>query len=298
MDPFERVFNPKEKVLFMTTENSKADLRRESIHSGAGEETLVGPGVSFRKFVSAACNARGFSTGTATLRPGSLLAFHKHPFCETLTILDGVAEVKVEGRCYRLQQFDCICLPAGVAHDVTGVSHESATVLLWACASSLPSYEEVNQDFRVQDRGLANPGKDDPESIVRVAEAEMYELSPGAEFRDLFAGRLGSVGICGGYARFQPGRSLPCHVHEYDESITIVVGEALCMVQGSRYHVSGYDTAFVPEGRPHRFLNQSAAPMAMVWVYAGSEPGRTLVEPEYCDGSLAWPGDAATINAK
>jgi quercetin dioxygenase-like cupin family protein len=271
------------------TENSKADLRRESIHSGVAEGTLAGPGVSLREFVSAACSARGFSTGTATFQPGSLLACHKHSFCETLTILGGLAEVRVEGRCYLLQLFDCICLPAGVAHEVTSGSNQSPMELLWACASPLPSQEEVKQDFYVQNRGLANPGKDDPESIVRFAEAEVYELSPGAKFRDLFAGRLGSVGICGGYGRFQPGSSLPCHVHEYDESITIVEGEALCLVQGSRYSVSGYDTAFVPEGRPHRFLNHSTAPMAMVWVYAGTEPGRTLLEPEYCDGTLAWP---------
>jgi quercetin dioxygenase-like cupin family protein len=284
----------------MTTENSRADLRRESIHSGTGTgtETPAGPAVSFREFVSAACSARGFSTGTATFQPESLLAYHKHSFCETLTTLDGVAEVKVEGRRYWLQQFDCICLPAGVAHEVTSGSRESPAVLLWACASPLPSQEEVKQDFDVQERGLANPGKDDPESIVRFAEAEVYDLSPGAEFRDLFAGRLGSAGICGGYARFQPGRSLPCHVHEYDESITIVEGEALCLVQGSRYRVSGYDTAFVPEGRPHRFLNQSTAPMAMVWVYAGSEPGRTLVEPEYCDGTLAWPDDPGAARTR
>jgi quercetin dioxygenase-like cupin family protein len=183
----------------MSTENSKTDLRQESIHSGAGEETSADPGVSFREFVGAACNARGFSTGTATFQPGSVLAYHKHSFCETLTILDGVAEVKVEGRCYRLQQFDCICLPAGVAHEVKSASHESPTVLLWACASPLPSQEEVRQNFYVQDRGLANPGKDDPESIVRFAEAEEYELSPGAEFRDVFAGRFGSVGICGAF---------------------------------------------------------------------------------------------------
>ena len=160
---------------------------------------------------------------------------------------------------------------------------------LSALASPTPAQEPVSQVFAVQDRGTANPTSADPESIVRFAQAEVYELSPGALFRDLFAGRLGSVGICGGYGRFQPGGSLPCHVHEYDESITIVEGQAVCLVQGNRYMVGGYDTAFVPEGRPHRFLNHSNAPMAMVWVYAGSEPGRTLVESGYCDGTLAWP---------
>jgi putative monooxygenase len=278
----------------MAIENLKADLRMESIHSGTGEVTSLGSGLSFRELVSGACTAKGFSTGTATIEPGVVLSYHKHSFCEALTLLSGVAQVKVEGRCYRLEQFDCICLPAGVAHEVTNGSQESPMVALLAYASPVPSQEPVNEVFPFQDRGLANPGNDNPESIVRFVHAEVYELSPGAEFRDLFAGRLGAVGICGGYGRFQPGASLPCHVHEFDESITIVEGHALCLVQGNRYMVSGYDTAFVPEGRPHRFLNQSNSPMAMIWVYAGSEPGRTLVEPAYCDGTLAWPQEAGS----
>ena len=166
-------------------------------------------------------------------------------------------------------------------------------VALLALASAVPSEEIVDQVFPIQDRGLSNPGEEDPESVVRFAQAEVYELSPGADFRDLFAGRLGAVGICGGYGRFQPGASLPCHVHQFDESITIIEGNALCLVQGNRYTVSGYDTAFVPEGRPHRFLNQSNAPMAMIWVYAGSEPGRMLVEAGYCDGTLPWRPEPA-----
>jgi mannose-6-phosphate isomerase-like protein (cupin superfamily) len=109
-------------------------------------------------------------------------------------------------------------------------------------------------------------------------------------FLDLFKGSLGSVGICGGYGRFRPGSSLPCHFHEYDESITIVEGSAVCLVKGARYQISGYGTAFVPAGRPHRFINETESDMAMIWVYAGNEPERILVEPEYCTGTLSWPG--------
>jgi hypothetical protein len=29
--------------------------------------------------------------------------------------------------------------------------------------------------------------------------------------------------------------------------------------------------------------------MAMIWVYAGTEPERSLVRPAYCDGTLVWP---------
>jgi putative monooxygenase len=273
----------------MTTENAKAVLRVEAIHSGTGEVTPLGPGVGFREMVSGACTARGFSTGIVTIGPGAVLPYHTHPVCEALTLLSGAATVHVEGRGYRLEPFDCICLPAGVAHKISNCSADSPMMALSAVASPTPTQETASAVSAVEDRGVGNPTSSDPESIVRFAQAEVYELSPNALFRDLFAGRLGSVGICGGYGRFQPGGSLPCHVHEFDESITIVEGEAVCLVQGNRYPVGGYDTAFVPEGRPHRFLNQSNAPMAMVWVYAGSEPGRTLVESGYCDGTLAWP---------
>lgn len=273
----------------MTVENAKAILRVEAIRPGVGEVSSLGLGVSFREMVSGACTARGFSTGIVTIDPGAVLPYHIHTVCEALTLLSGAAVVHVEGRTYQMGRLDCITLPGNVAHQISNYSGDSALTALSAIASPTPVQEPVTEVFAVQDRGAKNPGSGDPESIVRFAEAEVYELSPHAEFRDLFAGRLGSVGICGGYGRFQPGASLPCHVHEFDESITIVEGRAVCLVQGNRYVVGGYDTAFVPEGRPHRFLNLSSAPMAMVWVYAGSEPGRTLVEPGYCDGTLTWP---------
>jgi quercetin dioxygenase-like cupin family protein len=263
---------------------------RESIRPGDGETVRPELGVALREFVSHACGARGFSTGMATFAPGSVLPYHIHTFSETITLLGGGAQVKVEGRSYQVNQFDCIHVPAGVAHEVTNSSQQSPMVALWAFASSAPSRELVHPDFILQNRGLADPALGDPETIVRFAQAETYELSPGAEFRDLFAGRFGTVGICGGYGRFQPGSSLPCHIHHCDESITIVEGKAICLVQGNRYQLSGCDTAFVPKGLPHRFVNESEAPMAMIWVYASTEPERTLIESAYCDGTLAWPG--------
>jgi mannose-6-phosphate isomerase-like protein (cupin superfamily) len=89
-----------------------------------------------------------------------------------------------------------------------------------------------------------------------------------------------------GMGVFFQGSSFPCHVHQFDESITIVIGEAICQVQGQEYKLSGYDTAFVPEGRAHRLFNVSEQPMAMIWVYAGDEPDRTLVDAGYCSGSI------------
>jgi hypothetical protein len=55
----------------------------------------------------------------------------------------------------------------------------------------------------------------------------------------------------------------------------------------------GCDTAFFAEDRRHRFLNQSKTEMAMVWVYAGTVPGRKLVDAAYCSGSLSGPAQSS-----
>jgi oxalate decarboxylase/phosphoglucose isomerase-like protein (cupin superfamily) len=37
-------------------------------------------------------------------------------------------------------------------------------------------------------------------------------------------------------------------------------------------------TALQPRGRVHYFINESAKPMAMIWVYAGPQPERIVVD--------------------
>lgn len=238
--------------------------------------------------VSDACGARGVSTGTAAFLPGGELVYHMHPAHEVATILEGEADVFVEGRHYRLTKLDSIQFPAGVAHRLVNFSTTQRMVAHWAFSDSRPVRELAEDKFQVLDLGDSNPKPGSPEKIVRFAEAAVYELSERAYFTDLFARRLGSVGICGGYARFEPGASLPCHIHRCDESITIVAGTAICQVMGQRYQLSGYDTAFVPEGRAHRFLNLSNEPMAMIWVYANDEPERTILDSRFCSGELHW----------
>lgn len=247
------------------------------------------PGVALYTYVSETCGATNFSTGIARFKPGSVLPYHRHDFSEAVTVIEGKARILVEGRVYRLQQYDCVHLPAGVAHQVENDGSDDL-VAHWAFATARPTRELVAQIFPMDDRGTADPNESDPETIVRNRSDAIYELSNNAFFLDLFAKRFGSVGICGGYGRFLTSASLPCHVHDFDESITIITGTAACLVQGKRYELSGCDTAYIPRGVPHRFLNHSSSEMSMIWVYAGSEPERSLVSAEYCSGELQWPG--------
>lgn len=265
---------------------------RESIISAAAQPAESGspPGVGLHTFVSAARGATGFSTGVARFETGSTLPWHCHNFSEAVTVIKGRARIVVEGRAYCLHPRDSVHLPAGTVHLVQNDDSNSELIAHWAFATAQPSRELADGNFRIEERGDGNPSEGDPETVVRFHSDKVYELAPNAHFIDLFAKRFGSVGICGGHGRFLPGSSLPCHIHDFDESITIIGGCAVCLVEGKRYELSGCDTAFIPRGIPHRFLNQSDGEMAMIWVYAGSEPDRQMVGSAYCSGELHWPG--------
>jgi len=256
------------------------------------------PGVSLLTFVSQNCGATGFSTGLAHFQPNAYLPYHLHRFSEAVTVVEGMARIEVEGRAYRLHPRDCIHLPAGVAHLVQNCDVAKQLVAHWAFATAVPSRELVDSTFAVDERGDGMPAEGNPETVVRYENKSVYELSKDAFFIDLFARRFGSVGICGGHGRFLPGASLPCHIHDFDESITIVSGRAACLAEGKRYELSDCDTAFIPKGIPHRFVNPSDGDMDMIWVYAGSEPDRRVVAAGYCSGEIVWPGAALARDEK
>ncbi len=261
----------------------------ERIANGMDEPSSKLLPIELREYVSANCGARGFSTGSIMIPAFERTSYQLRRFSHVITILVGEAWVGVEGRRYRMRKLDSVHIPEGIAHHLSNESAET-TLVHWASASSQPKTELVENNFEIYERGFANPNPGDPEHLSRFSQAIAYELAPGTHFYDLFARRFGAHGICGGYGEFSPGSSLPCHTHEYDESITIVSGRATCEVMGSRYHLSNCDTAFVPLHRPHRFLNESDAQMAMIWVYAGDEPDRTILDAGYCTGALSLNG--------
>jgi quercetin dioxygenase-like cupin family protein len=267
---------------------------RETIVSAQGREVEADSpaGIGLYRLVTAACGATGFSTGIARMGPGAQMPYHSHPHSEAVTIVAGRARFVVEGRAYRLHAGDCIHLPAGVAHMVRNDRPASELVAHWAFSNGMPARQGAERLYPGVERGESNPSESDPETIVRYDRLAVYELAKNAFFLDLFSRRLGVEGICGGHGRFLPGASLPCHIHDFDESITIVEGTAACCVEGRRYELSACDTAYIPKGVPHRFLNQSPNDMSMIWVYAADEPDRRIVNARYCSGELVWPGAA------
>jgi 2-keto-3-deoxy-L-rhamnonate aldolase RhmA/quercetin dioxygenase-like cupin family protein len=257
---------------------------RPEVMNPPGKNTPIelAPGVSLDCLVGKHNGARKLTTGLVTFAPNAKLEYHTHPVSEAITVLSGTAVVGVEGREYTLGPIDTIVIPRGVAHAAWNASATGISVVHVALASDAPARELVSTKFEPRAMPNENSHIAGKERVTRFAKATRFEAGPGTSFIDHFNQDLmPGIEMSGGYGLFQPGGRLPAHFHDFDESICIINGTAVCIVEGRRYQQSGCNTALQPRGRVHYFINESKGPMAMIWVYAGPTPERVVVD-ELC----------------
>jgi quercetin dioxygenase-like cupin family protein len=270
----------------MTTPTQRtwaSDERREQIQRPEDSKiTVVVPGVALCALAGAHSGARDLFTALLTLSPGASYPLYTRPFSEALVLVVGDVSVEVEDRRYRLKPFDAMAVAPRVPRKVVNLSPSQPAVVHVALAAGAPEQTWVNGQFTAIGQLAGETGRAGCERICRNNPAARFELAPAAHFQDLYNADLGSQGICGGYGVFEPGARLPCHRHEFDESITIVQGVATCIVEGQRHELSGNATALVPQGRCHYFINLTLESMAMIWVYAGDRPDRIVMDEAFC----------------
>jgi quercetin dioxygenase-like cupin family protein len=186
---------------------------------GSGPKIEIQPGVVFECLVGAPMRARNLTTGIVQFAPAVKLAYHRHPTTESITLLDGTALVDVEGRTYRLNRFDNVVVPAGVAHGVENASPEREALLHVTFPTDAPSrevVEPIHPQRRMPDDSTG-PGVAGKERVNRFATAERFSAGQGATFIDYFNETLNpGIEMSGGYGEFSPRGRLPAHIHDFD----------------------------------------------------------------------------------
>jgi 2-keto-3-deoxy-L-rhamnonate aldolase RhmA/quercetin dioxygenase-like cupin family protein len=262
-------------------ESFRPDRMEVMTNFGQGNKKEIQPGIVFEALVGAHNGAKGLTTGVVRFAAGTKLAFHTHPTSESIVLLKGSAVVDVEGRRYRLFPLDNIVVPPGVLHGVENLLTDGETLLNVTFPTATPARENSEPIYPQRQMPDDSVGPRTPglERVTRFASADRFDAGQGATFIDFFNDAImPGVEMSGGYGLFQPGGRLPAHIHDFDESICIVGGAATCVVEGRRYSMSGYSTALEPRGRVHYFANETNEPMEMLWVYAGPQPERIVVE--------------------
>ena len=266
-------------ILARPPESMRPD-RPEVMNSlSSGPRTEIAPGVTFECLVGRHNQARRLTTGFVRFAPLATLPCHRHTFSESVTRLTGAALFDVEGRRYQLNKLDNVVVPVGLAHAVCNPSATEPATLHIAMATDTPSRMVVDDSFPLCEMPDDSAGQPGAERLNRFATAPRGSAGPNTEFIDFFNEDLmPGIEMSGGYGLFHPTGRLPAHVHDFDESIAIISGKAVCVVEGRRYSMSGCATALQPRGRVHYFINESNGPMEMLWVYAGPRPERIIVD--------------------
>lgn len=115
--------------------------------------------------------------------------------------------------------------------------------------------------------------------ISKYKEIEPFEMDEGVQFHEMMMETMGPKTLTVGLATFEPGKGLPCHIHNVEESVTILEGKAFIDVEGVRKHGEPYDTSFIPPYIPHRFVNASdTEKLVILWAYSQIDNNQDHVE--------------------
>lgn len=121
----------------------------------------------------------------------------------------------------------------------------------------------------------------EPSNSPKILQADLLPvIDRGAGVKTTpFIGKWNSPGwnVTTGTTSFQPGTGLPLHIHNVEETVMILRGEAIAVVGEERHNLKPGDATWVPAEVPHCFINGGDSELLIYWVYGGQHVTRTIV---------------------
>ena len=114
--------------------------------------------------------------------------------------------------------------------------------------------------------------------LIRFDGAEHVERRPGVFLTSLVDGKTGATQISSGIAAFSVGSSAPTHYHNAEESVIVIEGEGLVMIEGEEHIVNPHDAVFISPGAHHRIANHGDQTFKIAWTYASINWTTTQVD--------------------
>jgi quercetin dioxygenase-like cupin family protein len=117
-----------------------------------------------------------------------------------------------------------------------------------------------------------------PARVLRPGELQSVERGGGARTTPMVTAAIGSTSMLNGITAFAPGASIPMHMHNCEESVLVLEGDCIAVMDGVEHRLGPRDATFVPAGVPHRFVNASETlPAVIFWTYASVGATRTMI---------------------
>ena len=116
-------------------------------------------------------------------------------------------------------------------------------------------------------------------SIIKVADINRMDRGGGVLTLPLVTRStvVEDNKITTGISTYPPGTGAPLHLHNCDEHVTLLDGDAEVEIAGVVTPLGRYDTTYVEAGVEHAFRNVGPTPMTILWVYPSVTVTRTFV---------------------
>ena len=106
--------------------------------------------------------------------------------------------------------------------------------------------------------------------VIKREEATSLERAPGVTVASSVTKEAGATEISSGITTFEAGASNTTHYHNAEESVIVIEGEGILMINGHENQVRQYDAAFIAPGTHHR---RDALQNSLVLRHRGRVPG-------------------------
>jgi putative monooxygenase len=120
-------------------------------------------------------------------------------------------------------------------------------------------------------------------TVIGLLQGKRTDLPGGHRVCELISGPLNNAtATMLGFSTWQPGADTKQLVHEVDELCYIVEGRGKLSVGDDLVEYEAGEAVLIPAGVPHGVVNDSGAPMSMVYVFSHPEypPTREATEEE------------------
>ena len=114
--------------------------------------------------------------------------------------------------------------------------------------------------------------------LIRFAEVEPLARGDGIESIPLTPTPLEGQGFIMGVTSFPPGTAIRLHSHNTVEQVTVIEGEGVAELNGEQVTARPFDTTLIPPGELHRFINNGASTLRILWVYGSTHVTRTFAD--------------------
>lgn len=114
--------------------------------------------------------------------------------------------------------------------------------------------------------------------VIRPADQPVADRGGGNRTIPLVMPGTGAQQLINGMTIIAPGGAIGEHFHDCEESVIVLEGNGIAVIDGAEHLVGPGDTSWIPPGLRHYFRNASTVEtLRIFWTYASVTATRTLV---------------------